>query len=61
VVSLVVAAQSPPIGAIGAVMGFGFVLGVFGHIIRSRTLIITGILVVAVASGYFGIVVAKVR
>jgi hypothetical protein len=61
VVNLVFAAQSQPIGAVGIVMAFGFVIGVFGHIIRSRTLIITGILVVAVASGYFGIVVAKVR
>ncbi len=60
-VSLVVAAQSPQLGPLGAAMAFGFLLGVFGHIIRSRTLIVTGILVVGLASAYFGIVVAKVR
>jgi hypothetical protein len=37
------------------------VVGVIGHIIRSRPLIITGIVIVGAVSAYFAFVVAKVR
>jgi hypothetical protein len=39
----------------------GFVVGVFGHVIKSRTLILTGIVVIALTTAYFAFVVAKVR
>jgi hypothetical protein len=32
------------------------VVGVFGHLIQSRALILTGILVIGLASGYFAFV-----
>ena len=41
-------------------MVFGFLIGVFGHIIRSRALILTGIVMVGAVSAYFAFVVAKV-
>ena len=34
----------------------GSLIGVFGHIIKSRTLIITGILVIGLVSAYFSFV-----
>jgi hypothetical protein len=40
-------------GLLAGVLGLGFVIGVYGHIIRSRTLIITGIVVIAAVSLYF--------
>jgi hypothetical protein len=39
-----------------AVLGFGLVVAVAGHIIRSRTLIITGLLVIGLASAYFSFI-----
>ena len=43
------------------VIVFGLLIGVAGHIVRSRTMIITGILLIGLVSVYFGFVVAKVR
>jgi hypothetical protein len=48
-----VAVKSSHLGLFAAAIAFGFVLGTFGHIIRSRPLILTGILVIALASGYY--------
>jgi hypothetical protein len=48
--------QSSHLGAVIAALVFGLVVGVFGHIIRSRTLIITGILVIGLVSAYFSFV-----
>ncbi len=42
-------------------MAVGLLVGVFGHIIKSRLLIITGILLVGFVSVYFAVFVAKVR
>jgi hypothetical protein len=53
---LVLAVQSSHIGAFTAVLIFGLVVGVFGHIIRSRTLILTGILIIGLVSAYFSFV-----
>jgi hypothetical protein len=53
---LVLAVQSAHIGAFTAVLIAGLVIGVFGHIIRSRTLILTGILVIGLVSAYFSFV-----
>jgi hypothetical protein len=55
VLTLVVAASSH-LGLFTAALALGVVIGVFGHIIRSRTLIITGILVIGLVSAYFSFV-----
>ena len=34
-------------------LGFGFVIGVIGHLTGSRPLILIGILIIAVVSAYF--------
>jgi xanthosine utilization system XapX-like protein len=39
----------------------GVLVGTFGHIIKSRTVIVTGLLLIGLVSLYFGFVVAKVR
>jgi hypothetical protein len=53
---LLLASQQSQLNACVAVLIFGLVLGVFGHIIRSRSLIITGILVIGGISAYFSFV-----
>lgn len=53
-------AVSTSVGPYAAVMAFGFVVGVFGHVIRSRLLIMTGILIVGGVSAYVAFGVAKV-
>jgi hypothetical protein len=58
-VTFLVLAASTSIGPYAAVMGFGFVIGVFGHVIHSRTLILTGIAIVGGMSAYFAFVVGK--
>ena len=57
---LVLAAASGKVGPYAAVMGFGFLVGIYGHIIRSRPVILTGILIVGAVSAYFAFGVAKV-
>jgi hypothetical protein len=42
-----------------AAMGFGFLIGVFGHVIKSTPLILTGIVIVGAVSAYFVFFVAK--
>jgi len=61
VISLAAAVNSSNVPALGAVMAFGFLLGVVGHIVRSRTLIVTGIVIIAAVSAYFAFVVGKLR
>jgi hypothetical protein len=51
---LALAVQHP--GLLVAMLGFGLLVGVFGHVIRSRTLIITGILLIGLVSAYFSFV-----
>jgi F0F1-type ATP synthase assembly protein I len=53
---LVLAAESAQPNALIAVLLVGLSIGVFGHIIHSRTLIITGILVIGLVSAYFSFV-----
>jgi hypothetical protein len=60
-VVLVLASQQAQLNALIAVMVFGLVVGVFGHIIRSRTLILTGIIIIGGVSAYFLLVTAAVR
>ena len=40
-------------------IGVGFVVGVYGHVIHSRTLILMGILIVGGVSAYFAFGVGK--
>jgi hypothetical protein len=53
-------AASTDLGPYAAAMGFGFLIGVWGHLIRSRALILTGILIVGLVSAYFAFIVGKV-
>ena len=48
-----VAVGSSHLGLFAAVIALGFILGTIGHVIRSRPLIITGILVIAFTSAYY--------
>jgi hypothetical protein len=57
---LVPAALSNQIGPYAAVMGFGFLIGVFGHVIHSRPLILTGIIIVSALSIYIVFGLAKI-
>jgi len=59
VVILVPAALPTNIGPYLAVMAVGFVIGIAGHLSRSRTLILTGILIVGVVAAIFAFVVGK--
>jgi hypothetical protein len=56
VLLLVPAAGASHLGVFIAVLSFGVVIGVFGHIIKSRTLILTGILIIGLVSVYFSFV-----
>ncbi len=58
---LVYALTSSQLDALSLVLLLGVLVGLAGHIVRSKTLIIVGILIISVISLYFGIVVAKVR
>ena len=53
---LVPAAGSANISAFSAVLLFGLAVGVFGHIIKSRTLIVAGIIIIGGVSAYFSFV-----
>jgi hypothetical protein len=55
-VLLLIASQQSQLHAFLAVLIFGLVVGVFGHIIHSRPLILTGILVIGLVSAYFSFV-----
>jgi hypothetical protein len=41
-------------------IALGFVIGAVGHLVRSRTLILIGILMIAIVSAYFTFGLAKV-
>jgi hypothetical protein len=53
---LVLAVQSSHLGVFTAALAIGLLVGVVGHIVHSRTLIITGILVIGLVSAYFSFV-----
>ena len=42
-------------------LAVGFIIGIAGHVNRSRLLILTGILIVGATSVYFTFVVGKLR
>jgi hypothetical protein len=56
VLTLVLAASSSHLGLFTVALALGLLVGVFGHIIHSRTLIVTGILVIGLVSAYFSFV-----
>ena len=53
---LLLATQQAQLPAFVAVLVFGLLVGVFGHIISSRALILTGILIIGLVSAYFSFV-----
>jgi hypothetical protein len=59
VVILIPAALPTTVGPYAAVMAVGFLIGVVGHVSRSRTLILIGILIVGLVSAIFAFVVGK--
>ena len=52
-VILLIASEQARFNALIAVLIFGLVIGVFGHITSSKTLILTGILIIGGVSAYF--------
>jgi hypothetical protein len=52
-------AAGTDLGPYAAAMGFGFLVGVWGHVIRSRPVIVTGIVIVGLVSAYFAFVVGR--
>jgi hypothetical protein len=55
-VILILASQQSQLTLFTVALIVGLLVGVFGHIIHSRTLILTGILVIGLASAYFSFV-----
>jgi hypothetical protein len=52
-VLLLLASEQATFHALIAVLIFGLVIGLFGHVVSSRTLILTGILIIGGVSAYF--------
>ena len=57
---LVPAALPTKIGPYIAIIAAGFLIGIAGHVLRSRILILTGILIVGAVAVVFGFVVGKI-
>jgi hypothetical protein len=55
-VILLLASQQSQLTAFLVVLVFGLLIGVYGHLIHSRTLIVSGILVIGLVSAYFSFV-----
>jgi hypothetical protein len=53
---LVLAADSSHVNALILALALGFGIGVAGHLIRSRMLIVTGILIIGLTSAYVAFV-----
>ena len=51
--SLSTAVRSSHLSLFAALIALGFVIGVFGHIIKSRPLILIGIFVIGAVSTYY--------
>jgi hypothetical protein len=60
VVAFLPAVAQSEINVILALIVVGALVGVFGHIIKSKTMIIAGILTIALVSAYFEFFVAKI-
>jgi hypothetical protein len=55
-VIVLLASQQSQLTAFLVVLVFGLLIGVYGHLIHSRTLIVSGILVIGLVSAYFSFV-----
>ena len=53
---LLLASQQSQLTAFVVVLIFGLLVGIYGHLIHSRALILTGILVIGLVSAYFSFV-----
>jgi hypothetical protein len=53
VLLLATAVRSSHLGLFAGVIALGFLIGVYGHVIKSRTLILTGIIVIGFVSAYY--------
>ncbi len=53
---LALATQQSQLGTFVVLLVLGLLVGVYGHLIKSRALIITGILVIGLVSAYFSFV-----
>ena len=53
---LALATQQSQLALFSVVLVVGLLIGILGHIIKSRTLVITGILVIGLVSAYFSFV-----
>ncbi len=58
--SLIPLAAATTVGPYAVVMAVGFLIGVYGHVIKSRLLILVGIVMVGGVSAYFAFGVAKI-
>jgi hypothetical protein len=53
VLALATAVRSSHLSLFAGAIALGFLIGVFGHIIRSRPLILAGIIVIGAVSAYY--------
>jgi hypothetical protein len=60
-VPLFYALSQSSLNVLVAAMAGGLVIGIIGHLVRSRLLILLAILVIGAVSVYFAVFVAKVR
>lgn len=58
---LALAVRASHLGAFAALVAFGFVLGIAGHVVRSRTMVLTGILVIGMVTAYYALVLEPAR
>jgi hypothetical protein len=61
VLLLALTVRASHLGAFAALVGFGFLLGIAGHVVRSRTMVITGILIIGMVTAYYTLVLEPAR
>jgi dolichyl-phosphate-mannose--protein O-mannosyl transferase len=61
VLVLALTVRASHLGAFAALVALGFVIGIAGHIVRSRTMVITGILVIGMVTAYYTLVLEPAR
>ncbi len=58
---LALTVRASHLGAFAGLVALGFVIGIAGHVVRSRTLVITGILVIGMVTAYYALVLEPAR
>jgi hypothetical protein len=53
---VILAASNPHLALIAAALALGALIGIYGHIIHSRALILSGIVIIGAVSAYFSFV-----